>query len=52
MGGVLLEKHGTYGIVHSMASYNSNLIVGGMFDRAGSLKARNIASFDGSSWKR
>ena len=52
MGGVLQEKHQTYGIVHSMASYNSNLIVGGMFDRAGSLKARNIASFDGSSWKR
>jgi len=47
-----LESSGTFvGVVQAMALDSSgNLYVGGNFDHAGSLAARNIAKLSGSTW--
>lgn len=41
---------GTDGVVYAMVSSGSDLYVGGGFNRAGDIEARNIAKWDGSNW--
>jgi hypothetical protein len=41
---------GIDGYVNALTVYNGQLIVGGGFDMAGGVSARNIAAWDGNSW--
>ncbi|HEV2456459.1 MAG TPA: hypothetical protein VGY98_19505, partial [Verrucomicrobiae bacterium] len=41
---------GVNGTVYSLASYNGNLIVGGLFSQVGTTPANGIAQWNGSSW--
>lgn len=48
-GGVILSG-GPNGHVRTMIVYGGELYVGGYFDSAGSIAARNIAKWNGTSW--
>lgn len=41
---------GTSDAVEALASYKTRLVVGGRFQRAGTLPARRIATWDGKAW--
>lgn len=41
---------GVNGQVYAMATYNSDLYVGGSFNNAGGISASNIAKWNGASW--
>ena len=49
--GAGMMRSGTKGTVDALASFGTLLVAGGLFDTAGGTAARNIASWDGSSWQ-
>ncbi len=45
-----VEGHAVSAAVYAMEQYDDYLIVGGTFDRAGSLHVASLAAFDGANW--
>jgi hypothetical protein len=42
---------GTNGPIYAMTTYKNGLVVAGLFSKAGSVNANNIAIWDGTNWK-
>ena len=49
-GGLAIQSFGLFGVRAMQVMSNGDLIVGGRFDLAGGVAARNIARWDGASW--